>query len=150
MSSSPLPVLTKGFGSTRRTDAWWLRPAIIFVLLSSFLAYAQWAAMQGDHYEYGPYLSPFYSPLVWGASAHAWFASRPSWIPLWLTPAMVILPFPGLFRVTCYYYRGAYYRSFWADPPACAVGEPRKTYWGENSFPLILQSVHTPIEHIRT
>src|SRR6185295_10948187 len=43
---------------------------------------------------------------------------------------------------TCYYYRGAYYKSFWADPPACAVGEPRKSYWGENSFPLILQNVH--------
>jgi len=142
MSSSPLPVLTKGFGSTRRTDAWWVRPAIIVTLLSSFLAYAQWAAMQGDHYAYGPYLSPFYSPLLWGSNPHAWLATRPSWIPLWLTPAMVILPFPGLFRVTCYYYRGAYYRSFWADPPACAVGEPRKSYWGENSFPLILQNVH--------
>src|SRR5439155_12489916 len=46
------------------------------------------------------------------------------------------------FRLTCYYYRGAYYKAFWADPPACAVGEPRKTYLGERSFPLILQNVH--------
>ena len=45
-------------------------------------------------------------------------------------------------RFTCYYYRGAYYKSFWADPPACAVSEPRKTYLGENSFPLIMQNVH--------
>ncbi|MBA2434136.1 MAG: hypothetical protein M3480_10640 [Verrucomicrobiota bacterium] len=36
----------------------------------------------------------------------------------------------------------AYYKSFWADPPACTVGEPRKTYLGERSFPLILQNVH--------
>jgi hypothetical protein len=55
---------------------------------------------------------------------------------------MLILPFPGLFRFTCYYYRGAYYKSFWADPPACTVGEPRKSYLGERSFPLILQNVH--------
>jgi hypothetical protein len=55
---------------------------------------------------------------------------------------MLILPFPGLFRVTCYYYRGAYYRAFWADPPACTVGEPRKKYIGESSFPLILQNIH--------
>src|SRR6185312_133804 len=40
------------------------------------------------------------------------------------------------------YYRGAYYKAFWADPPACAVGEPRKTYLGERSFPLIMQNVH--------
>jgi hypothetical protein len=58
------------------------------------------------------------------------------------SPALFILPFPGGFRFTCYYYRGAYYKAFWADPPGCAVGEPRKTYWGERSFPLILQNVH--------
>ena len=40
------------------------------------------------------------------------------------------------------YYRGAYYKAFWADPPACSVGEPRKTYLGERYFPLILQNVH--------
>ena len=27
--------------------------------------------------------------------------------------------FPALFRVTCYYYRGAYYKALWADPPSC-------------------------------
>jgi len=58
------------------------------------------------------------------------------------SPALLILPFPGLFRLTCYYYRGAYYKSFWADPPACAVGEPRKTYCGEAAFPLIVQNIH--------
>jgi hypothetical protein len=55
---------------------------------------------------------------------------------------MLILWAPGGFRFTCYYYRGAYYKAFWADPPSCAVGEPRKSYRGENSFPLILQNVH--------
>jgi hypothetical protein len=55
---------------------------------------------------------------------------------------MLILWAPGGFRFTCYYYRGAYYKAFWADPPSCAVGEPRKTYWGERSFPLIIQNVH--------
>jgi hypothetical protein len=47
-----------------------------------------------------------------------------------------------LFRLTCYYYRGAYYKAFWADPPSCTVSEPRKKYWGENSFPLIIQNIH--------
>jgi len=58
------------------------------------------------------------------------------------SPAILILWAPGGMRFTCYYYRGAYYKSFWADPPACAVSEPRKTYWGENSFPLIMQNIH--------
>ena len=49
---------------------------------------------------------------------------------------------PGGFRFTCYYYRGAYYKAFWADPPNCAVGEPRKSYWGERTLPLILQNSH--------
>ena len=51
-------------------------------------------------------------------------------------------PVSGVFRFTCYYYRGAYYKAFWADPPACAVGEPRKRYLGEATFPLILQNIH--------
>ena len=49
---------------------------------------------------------------------------------------------PGGFRFTCYYYRGAYYKAFWADPPGCAVGEPRKKYRGERWFPLVIQNIH--------
>ncbi len=49
---------------------------------------------------------------------------------------------PAGFRLTCYYYRKAYYRGFWASPPACAVAEPHKKYTGETRFPLILQNVH--------
>jgi len=66
----------------------------------------------------------------------------PDWMPLWVTGAMLVLWAPGGFRVTCYYYRGAYYKAFWADPPSCAVGEPRKKYLGERSFPLIIQNIH--------
>jgi hypothetical protein len=59
-----------------------------------------------------------------------------------ISPAIIILIFPLGFRLTCYYYRKAYYRSFWASPPACAVAEPHKKYSGETRFPLILQNVH--------
>ena len=133
-----------GFGMTARTDIWWSRPLAVFLVLSAFIVYATWAAFQGDHYSAGPYLSPFYSPLLFGDPAHAWFGPQPAWWPLIIpfSPALLILWAPGGFRLTCYYYRGAYYKSFWADPPACGVGEPRKTYLGENSFPLILQNVH--------
>ena len=144
MTTVPVRVVPRGFGQTTRRDAWWAVPAVVFTILSAFVVYATWAAFQGQHYTYGPYLSPFYSPELFGDSPHAWFGPKPSVWPAWLpfSPALLILPFPGLFRVTCYYYRGAYYKAFWADPPSCAVGEPRKEYRGENSFPLILQNVH--------
>jgi len=144
MAHAPLPLLHRGFGETQRRDAWWLQPLVVFTLLGGFVVYATWAAFQNAHYTYGPYLSPFYSPEIFGDSPHAWFGPKPGWWPglLPFSPALLILPFPGLFRFTCYYYRGAYYKSFWADPPACAVGEPRKKYLGEHSFPLILQNVH--------
>ena len=144
MAHAQLPVIQRGFGETYRRDAWWVQPAVVFVILASFVVYATWAAFQNAHYTYGPYLSPFYSPELFGDSPHAWFGPKPGWWPGWLpfSPALLILPFPGLFRVTCYYYRGAYYKAFWADPPSCAVGEPRKSYLGENSFPLIMQNIH--------
>jgi hypothetical protein len=59
-----------------------------------------------------------------------------------LSPALIILIFPLGFRLTCYYYRKAYYRSFWVSPPACAVAEPHKGYSGETRFPLIVQNIH--------
>lgn len=132
------------FLETRRRDRWWVQPLVVFTILTSFVVYATWAAFQNAHYHFGNYLSPFYSPELWGESPHALFGPKPGWWPSWLpfSPALLILPFPALFRFTCYYYRGSYYKAFWSDPPSCAVGEPRKSYRGENSLPLILQNVH--------
>jgi hypothetical protein len=59
-----------------------------------------------------------------------------------ISPALFILIFPLGFRLTCYYYRKAYYRSFWMSPPACAVAEPHSKYTGETRAPLILQNGH--------
>ncbi len=141
-SSATLP--GDGFGRTSRPDAWWLQPAVVFLGLSAFIVYSTWAAFQGEHYYFGSYLSPFYSPELLGESGHSWFGPKPDWWFSWLpwSPAFLILWAPGGFRLTCYYYRGAYYKAFWADPPSCSVGEPRKTYLGERSFPLIMQNIH--------
>ena len=127
-----------------RPDAWWVQPLLVFVGLSTFIVYSTWAAFQGAHFRYGSYLSPFYSPELFGDPLHSWFGARPGWWPAWLpfSPALLILWAPGGFRFTCYYYRGAYYKAFWADPPSCSVSEPRKNYRGENSFPLIMQNIH--------
>jgi hypothetical protein len=144
MSSIDVPLKGGGFGQTSRSDLWWLQPLVVFIGLSSFIVYATWAAFQGEHYTAGPYLSPFYSPEIFGDSAHSWLGPKPAWWPMWLpfSPAMLVLWAPGGFRFTCYYYRGAYYKAFWADPPSCTVGEPRKSYRGEQSFPLIIQNIH--------
>jgi len=144
MDQAGVVLKRRGFGETARRDLWWGQPLVVFLGLSAFVVYATWAAFQGNHYQYGPYLSPFYSPLLFGDSPYCWFGPKPGWWPAALpfSAAFLILWAPGGFRVTCYYYRGAYYKAFWADPPACAVGEPRKRYLGERSFPLIIQNVH--------
>jgi hypothetical protein len=141
MSQIDVPLVRSGFGQTQRADNWWVQPLLVFLGFSAFIVYSTWAALQGDHFRFGPYLSPFYSPELMG-SKDAWFGARPSWMPASVTAAMLILWAPGGFRFTCYYYRGAYYKAFWADPPSCTVGEPRKTYLGERSFPLIMQNIH--------
>jgi hypothetical protein len=143
MASNLVSITRRSAGETMRKDLWWVSPLFTLLGFSAFVVYSTWAAFQGAHYRFGNYLSPFYSPELFG-SAEAFFGPMPSWIPRWLpiTPAFLILWAPGGFRFTCYYYRGAYYKSFWADPPACAVGEPRTGYRGERKFPLILQNVH--------
>jgi hypothetical protein len=144
MNAIDVPLERGRFGQTARRDLWWVQPLVVFLGLSAFIVYATWAAFQGDHFRYGPYLSPFYAPELFDSAypGTSWFGIKPSFIPAFVTSAMLILWAPGGFRVTCYYYRGAYYKAFWADPPSCTVGEPRKTYLGERSFPLILQNVH--------
>ncbi len=149
------------FGETTRTDAWWIQPLLVFLGFSAFIAYSTWAALQGTdtvhcYYwlgGYNPnanganYLSPFFSPELFSVSPDAppaVFGTLPAIWPGWLpfSPAFLMMWVPAGFRFTCYYYRGAYYKAFWADPINCAVGEPRKTYLGERYFPLIIQNIH--------
>ena len=87
----------------------------------------------GTPYEVDGYLSPLFSPLI-----------APDWLPSWVSPGLFILWVPLGFRATCYYYRKAYYRFYFADPPGCAVGEPtiHRRYAMETAFPFILQNLH--------
>ncbi len=143
----------RGFGETTRPDVWWLQPLVVFLGFSAFIVYSTWAAfnpLYNGNCAYwfngggANYLSPFFSPEIFGCSPHAIFGPKPDWWPARLpfSPAFLVLWAPAGFRFTCYYYRGAYYKAFWADPVNCAVGEPRKTFLGERYFPLITQNVH--------
>ena len=63
----PLTAAPQGFGKTMRRDTWWTTPLVVFIVFTSFIVYATWAAFQNAHYKYGPYLSPFYSPVLFVA-----------------------------------------------------------------------------------
>jgi hypothetical protein len=131
---------------TLRTDNWWRAPLLTFVLLSAWVLYAMIRTASQRAYFAGPehYLSPFTSPCVTSSCPTGardfgtWFGDFPPFIPL----ALITLPFLLGFRLTCYYYRRAYYRAFWQSPPGCAVAEPHSKYTGETRFPLILQNLH--------
>jgi hypothetical protein len=142
-----------GFGATVRTDPWWTGTAATLGVLLLFIVYVNWALFQGNHYYAAPYLSPFYSPVLFvdltvpghAPLEHAWFGTWPGWWPSFLpsSPAMLILVFPASFRFTCYYYRKAYYRAFAGSPPGCAVGPlaSDRTYQGETGL-LVFQNLH--------
>ena len=134
----PAGTALRGLGRTSRIDGWAIAPSAIGIGLAAFVVYALfsaflWGPVFGAPYEVDGYLSPFFSPLL-GVGI----------LPAWLSPAILILWIPLGFRTTCYAFRRAYYRSFFTDPPACAVGEPRvhRRYAMEARFPFILQNSH--------
>ena len=119
---------------THRKDAWWIEPALVATGFTLFIVYATWRAMFDVQFYEIPaahILSPFYSP------------NFKQWLPNFVSPAAVILWMPAGFRATCYYYRKAYYRAYFMDPPGCSVGHwGGDKYKGETAFPFILQNLH--------
>lgn len=128
---------------TLRVDRWWILPSVTAFVFASFVIYATWRAFMNASYFSMPYLSPFYSPCLatscppgasdLGTPFGSWYA---------MSPALLILVFPMGFRMTCYYYRKAGYRSIWASPQACGVAEPHRKYTGETRAPLVWMNVH--------
>jgi hypothetical protein len=136
-----------GLGQTQRKDSWWLGPALTAGGLGLWGLYYFVAAFMGKYYAAGPYVSPFYITYIHPASpedmspGNAWFGYWPDAWPLLVPPALVLGVLPGMFRMTCYYYRKAYYRAFFGMPPGCAVGPVPHDYGGE-TFLLVFQNLH--------
>ena len=140
---------TRGGPSVRtlRQDRWWVSPAITVVVLTAFVAYSTWAILVNKDYYVGiaahrDLISPFYSPCIAAScvpGSHGTAVLATWWH---ITPAIIIIGGPLGFRLTCYYYRRAYYRGFWQSPPACGVADGHARYSGESRFPLILQNIH--------
>jgi hypothetical protein len=123
-------------GETARRDRWWVAPALTGAGLTAFGIYSIVVALLNDDYLYtgggAHYLSPFYSPDLrnWGLHIDFTYAFFVMWVPLG-------------FRLSCYYYRKAYYRAFFFAPPGCAVAGPRgRKYRGETKLPYVLMNVH--------
>jgi hypothetical protein len=135
---------------TLRKDRWWLQPMISGGVLLSFIIYSTWAAFQNSDYyasvcntarNVATSAGRIAAPA--GHNAHIHVPNVGIFGTWWIiSPSILILIFPLGFRLTCYYYRRAYYRAFWQSPPACAVAEPHKRYTGETRFPLLLQNLH--------
>ena len=137
-----LPGTALGFMQTLRTDRWWVEPALVFVSMSLFFGWLTVSILMDfgplGHYEVEGthFLSPVFEP-TWLSAINA------DWSGAWyLSPAFIVLLGPVPFRATCYYYRRAYYRSFFFSPPGCAVGDVGETYKGEAKLPLIMQNAH--------
>ena len=130
---------------TARRDVWWAQPLVTFVVFAGFVVYATWAAFQGTYYHHGPYLSPLYSPEVFGDGGTSWFG-----------------PQAGLVAGVDAVVAGASSSSGLpaaSGSPATTTGAPttrrsgpirRPARWGSRarrtaarrSFPLIIQNVH--------
>lgn len=137
-ATKPAGTALRGFGTTMRVDRWSIKPGLIALGLTVFIIYATASAVLGIpyfgvDYEAAGYHSPFFS-IALGETV----------LPAWFSPAILVLWIQILFRATCYYFRGAYYKAFFADPPACAVGEPtiHRKYGMENRLPFIFMNAH--------
>ncbi len=114
--------------------AWWIEPALTVASYSAFLIYATWSVFDQVNVVFPPYVSPFFS---------TWLGFGLIRVPLIgiLLPILAVIPL-GL-RGSCYYYRKSYFRSFFWDPPACAIQElKRGRYHGETRFPWVLNNYH--------
>jgi hypothetical protein len=135
----------QSFVSTARTDHWWLAPAATAAGLLVFFGYLTLRAFNGTYVWFDPYVSPTVAPPVFTPASgypgavpvdHAWFGVFPTWWPSFLpqSPAFFMPALAITFRLTCYYYRGAYYKAFFMTPPNCAVPGMARGYRGEKAF----------------
>ncbi len=151
MSPAVTPVVLGGARggpdvATLRTDRYWVQPVVTFAVLTSFVAYASWAAFVNKNYYVGaPFnrdlISPFYSPCL---TASCVPGSHPSTVITWWTisPALLILDLPAGLPDDLLLLPQGVLPVVLAGPPACAVSDGHGSYTGESRFPLLLQNAH--------
>ncbi len=142
------------FGGTERVDQWWTwtGPLMTAIGLAGFFGYLTYRAFHPVYVWYDPYISPTVAPPLFTPESgypgavpveHAWLGAFPAWWPAFLpqSPAFFFPAIAIAFRLTCYYYRGAYYRAFAMTPPSCALRGISRGYRGETAL-LLFQNLH--------
>ena len=114
------PGLQRRAFETLRRDAWWVQPLVVFLGLLRVHRLLHLGGVPGRALPHRARTSRRSTRRSSSATPHSWFGGKPAWWPGWFpwSAAFFILWAPGGFRLTCYYYRGAYYKAFWADPPS--------------------------------
>ena len=152
METAGVPARSDSFASTQRVDRWWLAPATTAAGLALLFGYLTFRAFNPSHVWFDPYISPTVAPPLFTSVSDypgsvpvelAWLGAFPAWWPAFIpqSPAF-LLPWMALaFRVTCYYYRGAYYKAFFLTPPSCAVKGVPQQYRGETRL-FLIQNLH--------
>ena len=99
-----------GFLATMRTDNWRTGPILTVLGLGLFGVYATIMAVINTNYTWGPYLSPFYSPVLYFDPAvaapevahHSWFgASMGRYVGMGHVKKRLSTDSPHFFRITC-------------------------------------------------
>jgi succinate dehydrogenase / fumarate reductase iron-sulfur subunit len=107
----------------------WFPPLIVNIGSAAFIIYATVRAFWGSSYwvkDY-QYPTPFHSPCIGASCApsashlRVWLGRFAAWIPL----GKLVLPFLLVFRITCYHYREADYRSVQQSIPPAAKSPSR-------------------------
>src|SRR5437667_11585282 len=96
MAGTPTLLPESRLGSTLRRDAWWTEILPVIIVLGGCGIYKTLRAFEGKYYGWGPYLSPFYSPLV--DPEHRWWK---------FSPALLILAWLLRVRARCSYKRNS-------------------------------------------
>jgi hypothetical protein len=122
--------------SQASSGPWWAYSAFFMGAQTLFGIYVMLVVLLDfRNYYFDPYLSVFFSPALPAASIGSFI----------LSPGIYIVWSPLLFRVSCYYYRKAYHRAFFA-PPACSMPPPsalqRFKYRGEAALPWVFNNLH--------
>ena len=111
-----------------RRDRWWRTPAATVAFLTVFVVYSTWAVFQNAQLLRGRRRAPRPHLALVLAVHHRQLRARRRrgfvlnwWRDLARHPGRSVVPVG--FRLTCYYYRKAYYRGFWQSPPACGVAD---------------------------
>ena len=116
MPQAELTLSRRSFGQTTRPDRVVGAANAVFLGFSAFIIYSTWAAFQGESlFRPAPFAVLFAGNLRRIAACLVW-PNQPGGRRGWPFRPPLLIWAPAGFRFTCYYYRGAYYKAFWADP----------------------------------